>query len=193
VPEKPSNGASAGAVDGRRMPSRLRRRVLAAVLALVVVFGSVTARLLVWPSAGLPAHVSAIVMLAGPGNRLPAALRLAGEHHAPLLVVSRGWQGYGGPCPPATPGVKLICFDPDPGDTRGEAEFAGKLARQYHWNSVVLVTTRAQDTRARILMGRCFGGPIYVSTASLPWDDWPYQIAYGWGALVKALVLYRGC
>ena len=189
MPEKPSNETSADAVDA----PRLRRRVLAAVLALVVVFGSVTARLLVWPAAGLPAHVSAIVMLAGPGNRLPAALRLAGEHHAPLLVVSRGWQGYGGPCPPATPGVKLICFDPDPGYTRGEAEFAGKLARQYHWNSVVLVTTRAQDTRARILMGRCFGGPIYVSTASLPWDDWPYQIAYGWGALVKALVLYRGC
>jgi uncharacterized SAM-binding protein YcdF (DUF218 family) len=177
-------------MDGR---PRLRRRVLAAGLALVVAFGSVTARLLVWPAAGSPAHVSAIVMLAGPGNRLPAALRLAGEHRAPLLVVSRGWQGYGGPCPPATPGVKLICFDPDPGDTRGEAEFVGKLARQYHWNSVVLVTTRAQDTRARILMGRCFGGPIYVSTASLPWDDWPYQIAYGWGALVKALVLYRGC
>jgi uncharacterized SAM-binding protein YcdF (DUF218 family) len=193
VPEKPSNRASVGVVDGRRMPSRLRRRVLAAVLALVVVFTLVTARLLVWPAAGMPARVSAIVMLAGPGNRLPAALRLAREHRAPLLVVSRGWQGYGGPCPPVTPGMKLICFDPDPGDTRGEAEFVGKLARQYHWNSVVLVTTRAQDTRARILMGRCFDGPIYVSTASLPWDDWPYQIAYGWGALVKALVLYRGC
>jgi hypothetical protein len=175
------------------MPSRLRRRVLAAVLALVVVFSLVTARLLVWPAAGMPARVSVIVMLAGPGNRLPAALLLAREHRAPLLVVSRGWQGYGGPCPPVTPGMKLICFDPDPGDTRGEAEFVGKLARQYHWNSVVLVTTRAQDTRARILMGRCFDGPIYVSTASLPWDDWPYQIAYGWGALVKALVLYRGC
>jgi hypothetical protein len=32
-----------------------------------------------------------------------------------------------------------------------------------------------------------------VVTASMPWDDWPYQIAYGWGALVKALVLHRAC
>jgi len=162
-------------------------------MALVLVFGVVTARLFVWPAAGMPARVSAIVMLAGPGNRLPVALELAREHRAPLLVVSRGWQGYGGPCPASTPGVRLICFDPDPGDTRGEAEATGRLAERYQWNSVVLVTTRAQDTRARILMGRCFGGPVYVTTASLPWDDWPYQIAYGWGALVKALVLHRSC
>ena len=53
---------------------------------------------------------------------------------------------------------------------------------------MVLVTTRAQDTRARILVRRCFGGSIYVMTASLPSGSWPYQIAYGWGALLKALV-----
>jgi len=55
------------------------------------------------------------------------------------------------------------------------------------------VTTRAQDTRARILLWRCLGGSIYVITASLPWDNWPYQIAYRSGALFKALVLYRAC
>ena len=84
-------------------------------------------------------------------------------------------------------------FEPDPGNNRGEAEFAGRLAQRDHWNSMVLVTTRAQDTRARIMLGRCLGGPVYVITASVPWDDWPYEIAYGWGALVKALVLYRAC
>jgi hypothetical protein len=163
------------------------------VIVAFVAFGAVTARLLVWPAAGMPARVSAIVMLAGPGDRMAVALRLAREHRAPILVVSRGWQGYGGPCPPPVPGVKLICFEPDPGNTRGEAEFAGRLAQRYHWNSMVLVTTRPQDTRARIMLGRCLGGPVYVITASVPWDDWPYEIAYGWGALVKALVLYRAC
>ena len=123
----------------------------------------------------------------------PVALQLAREHRAPVLVVSRGWQGYGGPCPPPVPGVKLICFDPDPGNTRGEAEFVGRLSRQYHWRSVVLVTINAQDTRARILVGRCFTGSIHAVTASLPMSNWPYQIAYGWGALVKALVLHRAC
>ena len=184
---------SGDGADGRRGYFRCRRRLFAAAIALVVVFGVATARLLVWPAQGMPTHVSAIVMLAGPGNRLPVALQLAQEHRAPMLVVSQGWRGYGGSCPPTVPGVKLICFEPNPGDTRGEAEFAGRLAKRYHWRSVVLVTVSAQDTRARILVGRCFGGSIYAITASLPLDNWPYQIAYGWGALFKALVLNQSC
>jgi uncharacterized SAM-binding protein YcdF (DUF218 family) len=163
------------------------------VVALLVVLAGLSARLFVWPAEGIPPRVDAIVMLAGPGNRLPVALRLAREKRAPLLVVSEGWQGYGGPCPQAVPGVKLVCFDPNPGNTRGEAEFAGRLAREDHWRSVVLVTTRSQDTRARILFGRCFGGTIYVMTAPLPLSSWPYEIAYQWAALAKALVVYRSC
>ena len=172
---------------------RIRRWFLAAAIGLALLFCIVTARLLVWPAQGMPARVDAIVMLAGPGDRLPVALKLAREHRAPVLVVSQGQHGYGGPCPPLTPGVKLICFDPNPGDTRGEAEFVGRLAKQYHWSSLVLVTTSTQDTRARILMSRCFDGSSYVITASLPLGSWPYQIAYGWGALFKALVAYRAC
>ena len=179
--------------DERGGPSRVRRRAFAAAVALLVAFGLVTARLFVWPTQGMPARVSAIVMLARPGNRLPVALQLAREHRAAVLVVSQGQHGYGGPCPSATPGVKLVCFDPDPGDTRGEAEFVGRLAKKYRWRSVVLVTTRAQDTRARLVMGRCFSGAIYVMTGSLPLSNWPHQIAYEWGALFKALVLYRSC
>jgi hypothetical protein len=167
--------------------------VFAALAAFVVLFCAVTARLLVWPAQGMPARVSAIVMLAGPGDRLPVALELAREHRAPVLVVSRGWQGYAGPCPPPIRGVKLICFDPNPGTTQGEAEALGRLARQFNWNSVVLVTTTTQDTRARIMAERCFGGSTYVVTAPLPVSSWPYQIAYGWGALLKALVVDRTC
>lgn len=169
------------------------RRAFAVLIALLLVLALVTARLFVWPAEGMPPRVSAIVMLAGPGNRLPMALRLAQEDRAPMLVISQGWQGYGGPCPQATPGVRLICFDPDPGNTRGEVEFAGRLAKQYRWRSVVLVTTKVQDTRARILMGRCYGGSIYAVTTAQPLGSWPYQIAYGWAALFKALFLYRSC
>src|ERR1700730_11007523 len=97
------------ASDRPRGPSRARRRVLAAIAALVVTFGVVTARLFVWPAQGMPTSVDAIVMLAGPGNRLPVALQLAREHRAPMLVVSRGREGYGGPCPAPIPDVKLIC------------------------------------------------------------------------------------
>jgi uncharacterized SAM-binding protein YcdF (DUF218 family) len=186
-------GAGRSVMYRRGVSSRRRRRALAAIAAVIAVFCLMTARLFVWPAVGMPAHVSAIVMLAGPGDRLPVALRLAMEHTAPVLVVSRGQHGYGGPCPPKPSGVELICFAPDPGNTRGEAEYLGRLARLRHWDSVVLVTTRAQDTRARILTQRCFAGSVYAATAPLPAGSWPYQIAYEWGALFKALFLYRAC
>lgn len=176
----------------RRLP-RAARVGLRAALVLVVVFAAATARVLIWPPQGMPAQVSAIVMLAGPGVRLPVALRLAEEHRAHVLVVSRGYDGYGGPCPARPPGVQLICFDPNPPTTRGEAEYVGQLAKKEHWTSVVVVTSRPQATRARLLVERCFTGAVYSATGPLPLSSWPYQLAYGWGALAKALVWDRGC
>jgi hypothetical protein len=173
--------------------ARLRRRLLAAVAALFIVFALLTARILLWPPQGMPAHVDAIVMMAGPGDRLSVALRLARERRAPVLVVSQGQHGYGGPCPAPRTNVRIICFDPNPGNTRGEAEYASRLARLYGWHSVVLVTTSEQETRAHLLMGRCFTGSIYTVDAPLPWSQLPYQVTYGWGALLKALFLVRTC
>ena len=176
-----------------RRPWRRARRLVITVLGALILFGAVTVRLFVWPAQGMPAHVSAIVMLAGPGDRLPAAVRLARAQRAPMLVISRGHDGYGGPCPARPPHVRLICFEPNPATTQGEAEVVGRLAQRYHWQSVTLVTTRAQDTRARIRVSRCFGGRIYVVAVSQPWYDWPYQLAYEWAALVKAVAIQRAC
>jgi uncharacterized SAM-binding protein YcdF (DUF218 family) len=172
--------------------SRLRR-ILAVLAALIVAFAAATARVLIWPVEWTPAKADAIVMLAGPGNRLQVALRLAGEHRARVLLVSRGWMGYGGPCPPPTPGVRTICFDPNPGNTRGEAEYVGALARRNAWHSLIVVATRPQAVRAQLIFSRCFTGQVYVATAPLPWESWAYQVAYGWGALVKASVAVRSC
>jgi uncharacterized SAM-binding protein YcdF (DUF218 family) len=102
-------------------------------------------------------------------------------------------MGYGGPCPAPTPGVLTICFDANPGDTRGEAEHVDALAKQDGWSSLILVVTRTQAERAKLLFGRCFGGATYVVTAPIAVDQWPYQLAYGWGALVKALFTHRSC
>ncbi len=171
----------------------LRRKILAGLAAALIIFGAATARLFVWPDSGIPARASAIVMLAGPGDRLKVALRLARERRAPFLVVSRGNEGYGGPCPRPVPRVRLICFDPSPASTRGEAEYVRRLARKYHWRSVALVTTTAQDSRARQRVERCFAGPVYVMTTGLPWYSWPGQIAYEWAATVKMALWQRSC
>ena len=185
-----SRGVPAG---WRRLP-RTVRVVLSTALALILIFAVLTARLFVWPAQGMPTQVSAIVMLSGPGVRLPVALQLADEHRAPVLVVSQGHDGYGSPCPPRPAGVQLICFDPDPAHyPRRGGKYIGRLAKKYHWTSVVVVTSRPQATRARLLVGRCFPGPVYSATGPLPMRSWPYQIAYGWGALAKALLANRTC
>jgi hypothetical protein len=172
-----------------------RGRVIAALLILLAGLAVATVRLFVLPPQGMPTHVDAIVMLNGPGDRLNTALDLAWAHRAPVIVIARGSQhwGHGSACAPKIRGVRVICFDPNPATTRGEAEFAGLLARRYRWRSIVLVATASQDTRARLRVGRCFQGKVYVVNASLPVAQWFYAIPYEWGATVKALFFQRTC
>lgn len=182
---------------GRRPRWRSRRWRVAAVagLTFLIVVSALTGRLFIWPDRGMPVRVSAIVMLNGPGDRLSAALRLAREQRAPFVVISRGSQvfGHGSVCAPHIQHVDVICFDPSPSTTRGEAEFVGVLAKKYHWRSVVLVTSTPQDSRARLRVARCFAGPVYVMTVPVSLASWPYEIAYEWAAMVKALVFQRSC
>jgi hypothetical protein len=165
------------------------------LVVCLAAFGAATARLLIWPDQGMPARVSAIVMLNGPGDRLSTALRLAWQQRAPFVVIARGSAafGHGSVCAPPIPRVTVICFQPSPATTQGEAEYAGRLARKYHWRSVALVATTPQASRARLRMERCFSGDVYVVTTPIALTSWPYQIAYEWGALLKGVVIQRDC
>jgi uncharacterized SAM-binding protein YcdF (DUF218 family) len=176
-------------------PRRRLRSMIAALLIVVLGFGVATVHWFVMPQQGMPSRVDAIVMLNGPGDRLGTALNLAWAHRAPVIVISRGsrYWGHGSVCAPKIPRVTVICFDPSPPTTRGEAEFAGRLARRYHWHSIVVVAVAPQDTVARLRIGRCFSGKIYVINASLPTSQWPYETVYEWGSTLKALLIQRSC
>ena len=89
--------------------------------------------------------------------------------------------------------MRHISFNPSPGTTQGEAESVGRLAHKYHWRSIAVVTITPQASRARLRTERCFGGPVYVVTTPIRLVSWPYEIAYEWAALVKALTVQRGC
>ncbi|HEY0716632.1 MAG TPA: hypothetical protein VGD68_03375 [Streptosporangiaceae bacterium] len=176
-----------------RPRSGRRRRWLIALAVVAVLFLGATARLFIWPGTGMPSRVGALVSLDTPGGTLGRALRLAAQHRAPDLVISLGTPRSGYGCPRPVPGVRLICFNPDPGTTRGEAEYVGRLAHRYHWRSVAIITITPQATRARLRMERCFRGPVYVLGTPIPLASWPYQLGYEWGALAKALIWQRAC
>jgi hypothetical protein len=156
---------------------------------------AVTARVFAWPPQQVPAHVSAIVMLNGPGDRTAVATRLARTHVAPILVVSTPTPILAGSsgCLPSLPAIRVMCFNPVPKSTRGEAEYVGRLASRYHWRSVLLVTIAPQNVRSRLRLSRCFSGQIDAVDAPLRALQWPYELAYEWGAMIKALVFQRGC
>ena len=191
VPDRPKGAQT----SGRAVRRRRWRRLTVALIVLLAVVCVASARLFIWPAQGMPARVDAIVVLGGPGDRLGKGLELAHQGRAPVLVVSLGLQEPipASVCRPQGHAWKVICFQPEPGTTQGEAEFVGRLAKQDRWRSVALVTTPDQDTRARIRFGRCFAGHIYVVTAPLPASRWIYEIAYQWAASFKAVVLQRSC
>jgi uncharacterized SAM-binding protein YcdF (DUF218 family) len=176
-----------------RRPRRFRRWILAWLAVLMAVTAVVTARLFVWPPQRTPGRVDAVVMIAGPYTRLTTAVRLARTRRAQFLVISLGHDGYGGACPSDIPGVRLICFDPSPATTQGEAEYVGRLAVKYHWHSIELVTITPQAWRAQERLRRCFRGAVSGVTTGIPWYSWPYQVAYEWAASVKMLIVQRGC
>jgi uncharacterized SAM-binding protein YcdF (DUF218 family) len=191
-----SGGGLAAAGSAKRRRRRGWRIILMVLLSLVLAFTEASLRLFIFPTEGMPPHADAIVMFLGSYDRLGTAVRLAEEDRAPVLVVSQGRGYYGGPCPAnsATLRAKIICFAPDPPNTRGEAEFVGRLAKRYHWRSIALVTTRFQVTRARLTMSKCFDGPIYaVSSPVRGVRSALYGFTYEWGALIKALLLRQPC
>jgi hypothetical protein len=185
-----------GSAAGQRQRRRRWPYLVGALLIAAAGLGFVTAHWFVWPpQRAMPARVDAIVMLNGPGDRLDTALNLAWDHRAPFIVISRGsaYWGHGSICAPKIPAVTVVCFDPSPATTRGEAEFAGRLAARYHWRSMAVVTVVPQDTVARLAVGRCFSGKIYVVNAPLPKRDWPYQIAYQQASALKAVLIQGSC
>lgn len=178
----------------RVLAVRRWRWVTSLILVLIVAFVAVTARLFVWPPSGMPARVSAIVVLGGLGDRAPYGVQLAREDKASYLVFSKGLDWIPpGICTQQVASAKVLCYQPDPDTTQGEAEGAARLAKQYGWRSIVLVTTRDQAWRARMWFGRCFTGQIYNSTAPLPWTRVATAIPYEWGATVKAEVFNTSC
>ncbi|MGA8371187.1 MAG: YdcF family protein, partial [Acidimicrobiales bacterium] len=126
---------------------------------LVVIIVAASVLFFIEPSTNAPARSDAVVVLAGGNNsnRIDKGIELVKAGYAPRLYVSAPGLTD---CPKSLPSVPITCFNPAPATTQGEAEYVGRLARQYHWHSIAVVTTTPQDSRARLRFERCFAGPV---------------------------------
>ena len=171
---------------------RQRRQGLAALSLLVLGFLTATALLFLWPDINHPVPVDAILSLNGAdeGAREATAIALAEKGYSKVLLFSQGNSPT--PCP-IVPKVKVVCFVAVPSRTVGEVRFAAHYLKVRGWHSLLIVPDRAQATRARLLMDRCFSGHVLVLAAPVQPLHFPFEVVYEWGALLKALLISRGC
>jgi uncharacterized SAM-binding protein YcdF (DUF218 family) len=181
-----------------------RRRIAWAAAALLLAGGAA--------AAGYPVYVSpttdtvtadepvdAVVALGGVPLTARRAYELAAAGASGVVVIS---DPYGvadtgfidDVCadPPAGPDV--ICFDPDPRTTRGEARFVAELSAREDWDRVAVMTTTYHVERARYIVGRCTDTELAMVDADIEtaWSRWIYQYGYQTAGWVRALT-QRGC
>ena len=153
----------------------------------MVAFLALSAVLFVWPKTNAPRKVDAIVALGGTNANLTKGLKLASEGYAPTLLISTPDPSA---CGYSIPGVSIICFQPSPATTQGEARYVAKLASRRHWRQIIVVSGMAQTLRARLRFERCYRGTaLFDPAGSVTVAD----VIYEWGALAKALTIQRGC
>ncbi len=189
---------SGGATGQEQRPRQLGKVLVIWAAVLIIVVGALivmaSARLFLWPPTDNPTRVDAILALGGDPGQLRAAraLALAEAGYAPVVMVSLG--GYPpAPCPSAKGHVHVICFRADPLDTRGEVEYATRMAKANHWTSMLMVPERSQATRARLLFRRCSDMRLVVVPVSAHGVTLFENVAYEWAALTKALLVNTTC
>ncbi len=187
-----------GGQSGTSGPRR-RRWLLRSVLALFVLWLIACFLVVAEPTVNKPAKVDAIVVLGPPGvdGRVTEALSLAKQKYADTVVISVGdGVSVGGPagarsaCRNDNPAYQVICFQPSPTTTRGEAEELGRLVARHHWNSLIVVTSTYHISRGRLIVQRCV--PAKVLMVAAPGKpsatEWAYQFLYQTGGFVKAFL-----
>lgn len=170
-----------------------RHPFLAGIGALLIVWLIACYFYFVDPAVDHSEHADAVVVLGGAPDRLPVGQKLVAQGIAPTLVVSN------------SPGVEnarankecktdtspnVICFVPDPDDTRGEARAIANLVAKHGWTSIVVVTSTYHITRARVLVEQATPIKVYM-VASKPKGSaftWAWHFIHETGGLIDAIV-----
>ena len=146
------------------------------------------------PTLDQPTKADAIVVLGQPDlAALAKAQQLIDDGIADQLVLAIP-HGASPQCADPPDGVTVHCFVPDPSTTQGDARGIGKLAREYEWTDLVVITWTSHISRSRMLIERCFAGELQMTDypRRMSVTGWLAEYAYQSGAFVKALASF-GC
>jgi uncharacterized SAM-binding protein YcdF (DUF218 family) len=178
----------------QRTALRPRVFVAAAGLALLAAVVALVLRFDVFPSTDEPGRVDAVVVLAGGSERLPAALELLGKGVGPVLVLDPDRPSWRALCGRTRP-YRVLCYQPVPYSTRGEARAVARFARERGWDSIAIVTSTYHVTRARMLFERCFDGRVAVVSAGFGGNPLygAVNVLRDAAATLVALTARRGC
>ena len=177
---------------------RFLRRALAVLVILVLGWLAVGVLVIVRPRSDRPTTADAVVVL-GPSlqPRIDQAVTIARTFSVRELLISVGdtaGQATSGLCVDPPAGIRVRCFRPSPYTTRGEAREVGSVARAADWHTVIVLAPRAQLSRARLLVRRCYAAGLEMVVARQRYGllGWAYQFGYQSAAFVKAF-LEPGC
>lgn len=148
------------------------------------------------PQTSPPLPADAIVVFgAEVPARLATGLALARRRIAPTLVLSLPDERRNAHVCRRQRPYHVVCFTPEPGNTRGEAEAVARLATRHRWRSLALVTSRYHLFRAGLLLGRCFHGRVEKVPApnGIGAVRLAVQVIRESGGVIDAEILSRGC
>lgn len=179
----------------------LSRKILvlstAVVAAVSIVWAGAGLYFYLAPASSNPKHADAVLVLAPAQGRLEYAEQLMEQGLASTLVISVPPPEYRSsafiPCD-AERTYRIICFEPDPVTTQGEARALRRLANDNGWKSVSVVTDKSHALRANLLISRCYEGdiemiPLQKNLPLLPLyaNSWAFAYTYESAAFAKAL------
>lgn len=129
-----------------------------------------------------PKRADAVVMLGGASKeRMLDAMMIRFDLEAPYLVLSntdtKGNASADNYCDTHSNKKiypEVVCFDPNPMDTRGEAVALAELAAEHQWKDMVVVTSSYHIERAGLLMEQCINANVTMMSTTPQFTVWQW-------------------
>jgi uncharacterized SAM-binding protein YcdF (DUF218 family) len=158
-------------LSDRRRLRRVRRWrtgvgfALAIVTVVAIAWGGLVFPRLDQAQGDAPRHSQVIYLLGGEKYGPEMGFRMLDEGRGDVLVLS--WVGNRVPeCTTGYRGHRVVCVEPHPATTQGEAMLLPELMEENAWESVTVATWPAHLPRTRMLFDRCYSGPMQFAATS---------------------------